>query len=221
MMCRNDQATLLRPENYRALVQNFYGAGADGVAVFNYQYHWARRGGTARYAGPVEGRLLGLSYLRGLKDPRDLSRQVRHYRFHPLWSGTSRTGFAKNDRLVLPRRAGAGGKYRFRLSGELVARDRVELYFTAQGLVPDDEIRVDVNGREIVELRRVFHPDGRLAINGRELPPFSTGFFDLDGLLLTGGDNHLGVKLTKCAGTAEEEIVVDEVEVVVVPDKGV
>ena len=221
MMCRNDQATLLRPENYRAMAENFYGAGADGVSVFNYQYHWARRGGTARYAGPVEGRLLGLSYLRGLKDPRDLSRQVRHYRFHPLWSGTSRTGFTKNDRLVLPRQACTGGKYRFRLSGKLAANDRVELYFTAQGLVPEDEICVDVNGREVVELRRVFHPDGRLAINGRELPPFSTGFFDLDGLLLTGGDNNLGVTLTKSAGTAGEEIVVDEVEVVVVPDKGV
>ena len=49
--------TLQTPENYRALAQNFYGAGADGVTVFNFQYHWARRTGTARYPGPVEVRL--------------------------------------------------------------------------------------------------------------------------------------------------------------------
>lgn len=221
MLCRNDQATLLRPENYHALAQNFYGTGADGVSVFNYQYHWARRGGTARYAGPVEGRLLGLSYLRGLRNPQDLFRQVRHYRFHPLWCGSNRTGFEKNDRLVLPRQSGARETYRFRLCGELADSDRVELYFTAQGLVPEDKIRVDVNGVEVVELKRVFHADGRLETRGRELPPFSTGFFDVDGRVLTGRDNDLGVRLTKSARATDEKIVIDEVEVVVIPESPV
>ena len=217
LLCRNDQVSLNRPESYRTMAQNFYGAGADGLSVFNYQYHWARRGGTAEYPGPVEGLSLGLSYLRGLKDPRDISGQVRHYRFHPLWGGPSVTGFEKNDRVVLQRQAGANGKYRFRVCGSLADGDRANLYCTAQGLLPGDEIRVDLNGTAVGNLQRVFHREGRLEKFGRPLPAFSTVFFELDRLSLTDRDNYLGMTLTKCAPEAEEEIVIDEVEVVVVP----
>ena len=102
-MCRADDKTLLRPENYRALAQNFYGSGADGVSVFNYQYHWSRKGGTARYPGPVEGYPLSLSYLRDLRDPETVASRTRHYRFHPLWSGASPIGGMKDDKAILTR----------------------------------------------------------------------------------------------------------------------
>ena len=216
-LCREDQMNLLRPENYRALAQNFYGAGADGCCIFNYQYHWARKGGIATYPGPVEGLQSGLNYLRGLDDPQEISRQVRHFRFHPLWGGPSRTGFEKNDRLTLIRRTAASGSYRFRLCGPMTEGERASLYFTAQGLVPADEIQVQLNGTSIPNLKRSFHPEGRLPQFGRTLPPFSTGFFDLEGKWLTGRDNYLDVTLVKSAPGESGEIVIDEVEVIVVP----
>ncbi len=115
MMSRGDDKTLLRPENYRALAQNFYGAGADGVAVFNYQYHWARKGGTARYPGPVESYPLSLSYLRDLREPETVASRTRHYRYHSLWGGASPIGGVKDDKTTLTRQVGSTGEYRFRL----------------------------------------------------------------------------------------------------------
>ena len=216
-LCRSDDTTLLRPENYRALAQNFYGAGADGVSVFNYQYHWARKGGTARYPGPVEGYPLALSYLRDLRDPETVASQTRHYRFHPLWGGASPTGAIKDDKTILTREVGSTGEYRFRLCEQLTQETQVVLYFTAQGLLPTDVIAVELNGTAIHDLQRVFHADGRLETFGRPLPPFSSVWFNLNQESLNNGDNHLKIQLTHIANDTNNEIVIDEVEVVVMP----
>ena len=218
LLCRGDDATLLRPESYRALAQNFYGAGADGVTVFNYQYNWARLGGTARYPGPVEGYPLALTYLRDLASRENISRQVRHYRYHPLWGGPCPTGAVKNDRAVLRRQAGAVGEYRFRMSEHLGDGTSARVYFTAQNMLPYDRIRVLVNGKEVDDLQRVYHAEGRLQTFGRPLPPFSTVLLSLEGLPLTGHDNALRVELTECAPGAADDVVIDEVEVLVMPN---
>ena len=217
MMCRADDKTLLRPENYRALAQNFYGAGADGVSVFNYQYHWARKGGTARYPGSVEGYPLSLSYLRDLGDPKTIASRTRHYRFHPLWGGTSPIGGLKDDKTILTRQIGSSGEYRFRICEQLAHDTQAVLYFTARGLLPQDEIAVEVNGTEIQDFQRVFHPDGRLETFGRPLPPFSSVWFNLNQELLNNGDNYLKVRLTHIAADTDDEVVIDEVEEVVMP----
>ena len=217
MLCRGDDTTLLTPENYRALAQNFYGAGADGVSVFNYQYHWARKGGTARYPGPVEGYPLSLSYLRDLRDPETVASRTRHYRYHSLWGGASPIGAVKDDKTILTRQIDSSGEYRFRLCEQFAPGTQAVLYFTAQGLLPKDEIAVEVNGTEIQNLQRVFHPDGRLEAFGRPLPPFSSVWFNLSQELLNNGDNHLEVQLTRSGDTTNGEIVIDEVEVVVMP----
>ena len=217
VLCRDDSVTLLRPESYRALAQNFYGVGADGVSVFNYQYHWARLGGTARYPGPAEGYPLSLTYLRDLRSPEVIEKKVRHYRYHPLWGGPSITGAVKNDRALLRRQAGASGEYRFRMSEPPGGDASARLFFTAQGLLSGDRIRVLVNGTEVAGVRRAFHADGRLETYGRPLPPFSTVLFSLDGMPLTGRDNVLRVELLESAAGAAGDIVIDEVEVVVTP----
>lgn len=217
MLCRGDDTTLLTPESYRALAQNFYGAGADGVSVFNYQYHWARKGGTARYPGPVEGYPLSLSYLRDLRDPKTIASRTRHYRYHPLWGGPSPIGSVKNDKTTFTREVGSSGEYRFRLCEGGTQGEQAVLYFTAQGLLPKDEIVVAVNGTEIRDFQRVFHPDGRLEMFGRPLPPFSSVWFNLNQQLLNNGDNYLKVELTHIADDTNSEIVIDEVEVVVMP----
>ena len=216
MLCRGDDKALLTPENYRALAQNFYGAGADGVSVFNYQYHWARKGGTARYPGPVEGYPLSLSYLSDLRDPKTVASQTRHYRFHPLWAGVSPIGTVKDDKTILTREVGSIGEYRFRLCEGSTPGTQVVLYFTAQGLLPQDKIAVEVNGTEVRDFQRVFHADGQLETFGRPLPPFSSVWFKLNQESLNNGDNHLKVGLTHSADT-NSEIVIDEVEVVVMP----
>ena len=217
MLSRGDDTTLLKPENYRALAQNFYGAGADGVSVFNYQYHWARKGGTARYPGPVEGYPLSLSYLRDLRDPKTVASGTRHYRFHPLWGGASPIGTVKDDKTILTRQVGSSDEYRFRLCEGDVHGAQVVLYFTAQGLLPQDEIAVEVNGTEIQNLQRVFHPDGRLETFGRPLPPFSSVWCHLNQESLNNGDNHLQIQLTHSAADTTSEVVIDEVEMVVMP----
>ena len=217
VLCRNDDMTLLTPENYRALAQNFYGAGADGVAVFNYQYHWARKGGTARYPGPVEGYPLALSYLRDLRDPETIAGGMRHYRFHPLWGGAAPTGAVKDDKITLAREVGSSGEYRFRLCEQFTQGTQAVLYFSAQGLLPDDEIAVRLNGTEIQDLQRVFHPEGRLETFGRPLPPFSSVWLDLKQPPLNSWDNHLEVQFTHNASDGKGEVVIDEVEVVVMP----
>ena len=216
-LCHGDDTTLLRPENYRALAQNFYGAGADGVSVFNYQYHWARKGGTARYPGPVEGYPLSLSYLRDLRDPKTVASRTRHYRFHPLWGGTSPTRAMKDDKTILTREVGSTGEYRFRLCEGNTPDIQAALYFTAQGLLPEDKIAIKLNGTRIQNLQRVFHPDGRLETFGRPLPPFSSVWFNLNQESLNNGDNHLQIQLTHSAADTDGEVVIDEVEVAVMP----
>lgn len=217
MLCRGDAATLLRPENYRALAQNFYGAGADGVSVFNYQYHWARKGGTARYPGPVEGYPLSLSYLRDLRDLQTIASGPRHYRYHPLWGGKSPIGAVKDDKTILTREVGSTGRYRFRVCERSAQGAQAVLYFSVQGLLPEDEITVEINGTEIRDFQRVFHPDGRLETFGRPLPPFSSVWFNLNQESLNNGDNHLKIQFTHIADDTNNEIVIDEVEVVVTP----
>jgi len=217
-LCLGSDETLLKPENYRALAHNFYGAGADGVSVFNYQYHWARRTGTARYPGPPESYPLALRYLRQLRDPSVIACGVRHYRFHPLWSGREApTGATKNDKVVLAREAGSRGQYRFRLCERFSLGTRAVLTFNAQGLRPHDEIAVHLNGASIQDFQRSFHADGRLEKFGRLLPPFSSVWFDLKQPPLTSWDNHLDLRLTSSKEGATDPIVVDEVEVVVMP----
>ena len=217
MLCRGDATTLLTPESYRALAQNFYGAGADGVSVFNYQYHWARKGGTARYPGPVEGYPLSLSYLRDLRDPKTVASRTRHYRYHSLWGGASPIGGVKDDKTILTREVSATEEYRFRLCERPTQDTQPVLYFSAQGLLPKDEIAVAVNGVEIQDFQRVFHPDGRLERFGRPLPPFSSVWFNLKQESLNNGDNYLKVELTHSTPDANNDVVIDEVEVVVMP----
>ena len=211
LMCKHDSASLLKPENYRALAQNFYGAGADGVTIFNYQYHWARQTGTARYPGPVEAYPLALTYLRDLRDPSTIRSRPRHYRFHPLHAGPAPTGAVKNDRTVLRREAGSEGEYRFRVCEPGDEDTDVTVTFSAQGLLPRDEIVVQLNGVEVSELRRVFHPDGRLEKFGRPLPAFSSVWFQPQPGMLNGWDNQLAVRLTSLAPEGVGEIVIDEV----------
>ena len=70
----------LTPEQLRALAQNFYGAGADGVSFYNHfvPLNWAP-------SYPMM--LFGLDELG---DPERVAAGSRHYLFEPTWGRTAR-----------------------------------------------------------------------------------------------------------------------------------
>jgi hypothetical protein len=65
----------------------------------------------------------------------------------------------------------------------------------------------------------VYHKEGRLAQYGRELPPFSTVFFDLTQPPLQFGENDLAVELVGPVKGADDQqqVIIDEIDVTVVP----
>ncbi len=100
MRMRGDGMT---PSNSRALVQTFYGSGADGLTMY----------------APVAGFLWSppfypqtLQVLHELRDPQSVARGERHYVFDPTWEGETSfgpnrcsTGAVKAQRVVLDRSA--------------------------------------------------------------------------------------------------------------------
>ena len=245
LVCHGDDFHRLTLDQYRAVVQNFYGAGADGLSVHNYPYHWGHRHYKASirkfYPAPADNYPKTLEYFRVLKDPQALAEGARHYLFYPLWPRPSPSDAVKNDRAALKRsQPGQRVAYRFRLCERLPESVELEinsgalyngsynkagkihgvsLIFRAIGLVPGDEISVDVNGQEIVaeNIRHIWHQDGRPGWDGRSLPPYTEFQFMLAAPPGIYGDNHLGLKIVKNADGAEGDIVVDEVEVIVQP----
>jgi len=127
--CWQDQDHFMTLENYRAAVRNQYAAGADGISVFNYMYHWVGR--TLDYPPGPAMYPLALTWLREMRDPGQLGERSRHYLFYPLyaghWGGISPGGvpsvadptFIKNDRIVLKRKLGSSDEYRFRICEDL------------------------------------------------------------------------------------------------------
>ena len=160
-----------------------YAGGAHGISVFNWVYYWARRGGQARYPGPVSGHPMALGYLRDARDPVRLDEGPRHYWFRPIgmtWKADRRT-YYDNYRVTFPRSVGARGEYRFRLPEDLATCGRCELFVHVLGLHstesdPQDNVMLAVNGVPIPShsVRRVFHADGRLERFGGPLPPYTS-----------------------------------------------
>lgn len=241
----DDKANLLKPEQIRAVVKGMASAGADAVGVFNWQYYWARRGGSASYPGGVSGFPLALGYLRELRDTRVLECEPRHYWFRPIgmeW----KTGDGMIEdayRVTFRRAAGERGEYCFRLPEDLAESGGAQIFVhviglsaptdealeaaatsdlstKAPGLAPmwEDEIQIEINGQSIpaANLRRVYHAEGRPETFGRPLPAYTSLWFDLESPPAVNGDNTLGVTLvTTSDGPAD--VVIEEVEVVVMP----
>ena len=86
----------------------------------------------------------------------------------------------------------------------------------AQALGADDEVKITLNGTTIKHLQRTFYKKGRLPRFGRELGPYRTIWCDVTQPPLTTKDNDLVVELT-ASGSGEGDIVIDELQLVVVP----
>ena len=219
-MCQGNHLWLLTPENYRAAARNMYAAGADGVEVFNYMYNWARIHGSP--SGAPAGYPLTLSWLRELRVTEELDARARHYMFYPLWGEEPAcpTGFVKNDHILLPREAGSSGEYRFRIAEDLsVPGTRAEVCVSARGLLPGDRVTLAINGTAVraEKLMRIWKPDGRPEEHGREIGPYTAFMWSLTSPPATDGDNTLSVTFVSGDEQAREDIVIDEVEVTVMP----
>ena len=93
------------------------------------------------------------------------------------------------------------------------------LYFRASGLRPEEAIEVDVNGAVVdaSDIQRIWFENGRSASLGRELPPYTEAFFVLSPDVSADGDNYLGLRLASHAPALTDDIVIDELDVAVVP----
>ena len=213
----------LRPmaaNNYRALANNMYGAGADGVSSFNYQ---------EQYTGNLMGDFPGsLALLRELKDPDALKAGHRTYLFRSMMGGVdyhgamgmASTGAIKDDKILLSRETpGVRQEYRLRLCEQWDGIGYACAAVRAQNLRPGDNLALDVNGAAVPEdnVRRMWHEAGRSTNIGRPLPAYSTVIFDLDPDGMIDGDNTLAAMLTKQEEGASGDILIDEIDVTVMP----
>ena len=213
----------LRPmaaNNYRALANNMYGAGADGVSSFNYQ---------EQYTGNLMGDFPGsLALLRELRDPEAVKAGHRTYLFRSMFGGVdyhgapgmASTGAIKDDKIVLSReRPGVRREYRLRLCEQWDGIGYAYAAVRARNLRPGDNLAFNVNGVRIPEdrVRRMRHEAGRSTNIGRPLPAYSTVIFDLDPDHMIDGDNTLEVVLTEQEEETSGDILIDEIDVTVMP----
>jgi len=247
--CWQDQDHFMSLENYRAAVRNKYAAGADGISVFNYMYHWVGR--TLDYPPGPAMYPLALTWLREMRDPRLLGERSRHYLFYPLyaghWGGISPGGvpsvsdptFIKNDRIVLGRKLGSNGEYRFRICEDLAQPGPVaEMIVTIAGIVgadkqcparlqrdgsfkppAKDKLAFYVNGTVVpAETIKVSWPSrGRSKAYGRPFQTCSIFMFPLTSLPTVFGDNKLKAEVVAVDEQGKSEIIIDHLEVTVVP----
>ena len=220
---RGDDVGINNLSHYRAAARNFYAYGASGVEAYNYQYHWGRRIGRntpwPAYMWPA-----ALGYLHHLKDPEDIGRHDRHYRYYPLWEegAPTETG-PKDDRIRLDRGTpDPSGSQGFRLAEDLSdKRLRATLQFKAVGLAADESLQIALNGNPVPnpQITRHVDQDGQNRWEGKVLPAHYLYIVDLDSgspqPLLTHGDNRLEVRLTGHSSRTRGEVILDELEVYV------
>ena len=223
----------LTPEQLRALAQNFYGAGADGVSFYNHfvPLNWAP-------SYPMM--LFGLDELG---DPERVAAGSRHYLFEPTWAGQlgfgegrTSTGALKSDRITLGRsEISSSGSYLLRVYEDISKARMATLLFRAYNMTGADEVRVSLNGSPVpgrgppAPRRRAAHRHGRphrpqlqhedghapgrrgallahhLLVSRWPRPPFRCG------------ENDLEVTLTRSDPNAAEDVEIDEIEVFVAP----
>ena len=227
----------------RALAHTMYGAGADGISIYN---HFV----PSVWQPPFYPQ--GMQVFHQLRDPERVARGERHYIFDPTWAGFSGFGadgkcsteVIKAQQLRLSRgEQRPTGEFHFQLFENLQQAHCATLLFRGFGLTAYDELDVSLNGHTIPDeaigrtassdrittVDSTRKKDGRnipcTAQGGRiefrtlaEKPAFSTRWFALSSPLVEHGNNCLSITLTKSdPEAAPPTIVIDEVEIFVEP----
>ena len=134
--------------------------------------------------------------------------------------GMASTGAIKDDKIVLSRATpGVRQEYRLRLCEQWDEIGYAYAAVRAQHLRPEDSVAFDLNGVAVPDdsVRRMWHESGRSTNIGRPLPAYSTLIFDLDPNHMLDGDNTLGVSLAGQEKGASGDIVIDEIDITVMP----
>jgi len=230
----------LSPSSQRAFAHTVYGAGGDGISLYN---HFSPFWNAPFYPQ-------ALRIFRELRDPQRVAAGERHYIFDPTWTGVTgfgadgltSTGVMKANKLVLDRSAeNSKGEYILNFYEDMEQTNGATLLFRGFGLTDDDGLEIRFNGSLIPdsEIRRTrasksptdWHhvhqvegravktipEQGRIDFRKQPEPSFSTRWFELKGPLVKWGKNSLSVTLVKSDPLANDQIVIDEIEIWVQP----
>ena len=219
-------------DQQRALAHTMYAQGADGVSLYNHFEIMHGGGGAHAPFYP-----LALHDARHVRSDGSALAGRRHYVFDATWGGFSgfgegctSTGAVKVQRAVIERPAGVA-EYTFRLYEDFDGIAVAQLLFRAYHLTLADSLAITLNGQAVParglkrrddEVRTDLRPDdteydfARGSMT-RETRPCVTYWFPLTADLCVRGENRLGLALTASDPEAADSIVVEEVEVFVVP----
>jgi hypothetical protein len=156
--------------------------------------------------------------------------------------GLTSTGALKANKLVLDRHTPVPkGQYRFNLYEHLNQSSGSTLLFRGFGMTDDDELEIRLNDHLISDSAigrtrasqapadwshvhqvmgravKTIPEQGRIDFRKQMEPSFSTRWFELDGQLVTWGENVLSVALLKGDPQAADPIIIDELEIWVQP----
>ncbi|MBM3739583.1 MAG: hypothetical protein FJW39_27770 [Acidobacteria bacterium] len=192
-------------ESYRAAANNYYAYGADGISLYNYQYHWRTD------IAPETEWPRALGYVSSLGEKKSIRTRDRRYLFHPIWPKGAPTGVS-NYQLIGIEGGKQSGSTRIRVAEE--PRMPMELEFKVTGMSTANELEISLNGRAIPpgKVSREFVSAGQTAKQGRVLPPFYRYRAPFSAPEARFGENELAVRLT--AGRPGQAVIVQEIEVI-------
>ena len=136
----------------------------------------------------------------------------RHYVFVPIWAPGP-----PEEQIILKRQElGGHDKFRFRMcenlpeSSKFSGEDLVSgaVLLCKPRIVPGDKIAIDINGHAIAAENINYKWQDE-----EDKPPLCS--FALTSPPAVYGDNHLGLTLITSAADADDDIILDEVEVIV------
>ena len=205
-----DTDLIMDQSQYRAAVQNFYAAGADGFSTQNFFFHWGPQFDAPDKHGAKFPAMYpaAMGNLKELKNPQTIGAD-RRYTFRPLWAKGKGLGqIYDREEIVLSRKKiGQRESFRFRICETRPAdpaRSESTLAFFVQGLSKDDALTVDINGTKIPDQNQKWTwPDA-------DQPPSCT--IALSNPPCVYGDNHLGLAIAKSTAKMDADIAVEHVE---------
>ncbi|MEE2753982.1 MAG: hypothetical protein VX910_08380, partial [Candidatus Latescibacterota bacterium] len=228
----------------RALAHTMYGAGADGISIYN---HFV----PSLWTPPFYPQRM--QTFQQLRDPGRIAQGERHYIFDPTWAGQEgfgspgkcSSGVVKVNQVTLDRsKPGPSGDFCFHLHENLDRSHGATLIFRGTGLTKQDRLNVSLNGHLIpdADIRRTTESDTSMPTDGEYIredgtrkipcvpeqgwfdgrpdptPVFSTRWFSLSATHVVDGLNQLEISLQKSDPAARGPIIVlDEVEVFIEP----
>jgi len=222
-------------DQQRALAHTMYSQGANGISLYNHFEIMHGAGGAHAPFYP-----LALHDSHHLRSDKQTLNGRRHYVFDATWGGYSgflpdrtSTGALKAQRAILERPQGED-EYTFNIF-EDISQSAAQLLFRGYHMTMQDHLEIKLNGHVLAdtdfkrrddEVRLDLRPEtythdvyGPIAGEALSSEKRScvTYWFPLTEQLSEYGTNRLSLRLIYSDPTATKSIIVEEVEVFVVP----